>query len=76
VESTLICNELWKEICNGDVKETKHIDTTSLAKWEIKDEKVLALSYLKMKKYMITSKMPLMHGLDGKQSRKRNTNFQ
>ena len=69
MESTLIYNELWKEICNGDVKETKPIDTTSLAKWELKDEKALALCYLKTKKCMFTLKMPLMHGLDGKHLR-------
>jgi len=56
MEITLIYNEIWKEICNSDVKETKPIDTTSLAKWELKDERALALSYLKMKKCMFILK--------------------
>jgi hypothetical protein len=43
MESTLIYNELWKDICNGDVKPNKPIDAGPLAKWELKDEKYLAL---------------------------------
>jgi hypothetical protein len=43
MESTLIYNELWKDICNGDVKPNKPTDAGALAKWELKDENVLAL---------------------------------
>lgn len=42
MESTLIYNELWKDICIGDVKPNKLVDVNSLAKCEIKDEKDLA----------------------------------
>jgi hypothetical protein len=43
MESTLIYNELWKDICNGDVKPNKSTNARPLAKWELKDEKALAL---------------------------------
>jgi uncharacterized protein YbcC (UPF0753/DUF2309 family) len=41
--NTLIYNELWCDICDGDTAPTKPIDATSLAKWNLKDEKALAL---------------------------------
>jgi len=43
MESTFIYNELWYGVCNGDVKPNKPTDAGSLAKWEIKDAKELAL---------------------------------
>jgi hypothetical protein len=39
MESTLIYNELWKDICSGDKKPTKPTKVGPLAKWELKDEK-------------------------------------
>ena len=43
IESTLIYNELWFDICNEDTKPTKSTDATTLAKWEVKNGKALAL---------------------------------
>ena len=43
IESTLIYNELWQGICDGDVKPNKPTDATALAKWEVKNAKALAL---------------------------------
>eukprot|EP00253_Pinus_taeda_P027792 PITA_27792 len=43
IESTLIYNELWQGICDGDVKPNKPTDATALAKWEINNAKALAL---------------------------------
>lgn len=43
IESTLIYNELWKDICDGDIKLNKPTDTSLLEKWEIKNVKALAL---------------------------------
>ena len=43
IESTLIYNELWQGICDGDVKPNKPRDGATLAKWEIKNAKALAL---------------------------------
>lgn len=43
IESTLIYNELWKYVCDGDVKLIKPKDADSLAKWEIKNARALAL---------------------------------
>eukprot|EP00253_Pinus_taeda_P005954 PITA_05954 len=43
IESTLIYNELWQGICDGDVKPNKPTDAAALAKWEIKNAKALAL---------------------------------
>jgi len=56
MESTSINNATWKYICNGDVKPTKPIDATQLAKWELKYEKALALikSYVNEEMYFHT----------------------
>jgi hypothetical protein len=43
IESTLIYNELWHDICNENTKPNKPIDAATLAKWEIKNAKALAL---------------------------------
>eukprot|EP00253_Pinus_taeda_P013735 PITA_13735 len=43
IEITLIYNELWQGICDGDVKPNKPTNADSLAKWEIKNAKALAL---------------------------------
>jgi hypothetical protein len=42
-QNTLIYNELWLYICDGDTTPTKPTDATSLEKWNLKYEKVLAL---------------------------------
>ena len=39
----MIYNELWQDVCDGDVKPNKHTDVDSLAKWDIKNSKALAL---------------------------------
>jgi hypothetical protein len=39
MQNTLIYNELWYDICDGDTAPTKTTDATSLAKWNLKDEK-------------------------------------
>jgi hypothetical protein len=43
IESTLIYNELCCDICNEDTKPIKPTDAATLAKWEIKNAKALAL---------------------------------
>lgn len=43
IERTLIYNELWRDVCNGDVKPNKPTNATLLAKWEIKNVKSIAL---------------------------------
>ena len=43
MQNTLIYNELWRDICDGDTTPTKPTDATSLAKWNLKDEKELSL---------------------------------
>eukprot|EP00253_Pinus_taeda_P022127 PITA_22127 len=43
IESTLIYNELWQGICDGDVKPNNPTNADALAKWEIKNAKALAL---------------------------------
>jgi HD superfamily phosphohydrolase len=43
IESTLIYNELWRDICNEDTKPNKPTDAATLAKWEVKNAKALAL---------------------------------
>ena len=43
MQNTLIYNELWRDICDGDIAPTKPTDATSLAKWHLQDEKALAL---------------------------------
>jgi len=43
MQNTLIYNELWRDICDGDTAPTKPTNATSLAKWNLKDEKALAL---------------------------------
>jgi hypothetical protein len=40
MQNTLIYNELWHDICDGDTPPTKPIDVAPLAKWELKDEKL------------------------------------
>lgn len=32
-------NELWKDVCDGDVKPNKHTNVDSLDIWEIKNAK-------------------------------------
>ena len=53
-ESTLIYNELWQGICDGDVKPNKPTNATALAKCEIKNAKALALieSYVNDEMYV------------------------
>jgi hypothetical protein len=43
MHNTLFYNELWCDICDGDTAPTKPTDATYLAKWNLKDEKALAL---------------------------------
>jgi hypothetical protein len=43
IESTLIYNELWRDICNEDTKPNNPTYATTLAKWEVKNAKALAL---------------------------------
>jgi hypothetical protein len=43
MESTLIYSELRKDICNGNAKPNKPTNAGPIAKWELKDEKTLAL---------------------------------
>ena len=43
IESTLIYNELWRDICNEDTKPNKPIDAATLEKWEVKNAKALSL---------------------------------
>ena len=35
---------MWHEICNGNIKPNKPTDAASLAKWEVKNGKALALT--------------------------------
>lgn len=42
IESTIIYNELWQDICDGDIKPNKPTYVSSLAKWEVKNVKALA----------------------------------
>lgn len=42
IESTLIYNELWQGICDGDIKLNKPTDAAALTKWEVKNAKALA----------------------------------
>lgn len=39
----MIYIELWQDVCDGDVRPNKPTDVDSLAKWEIKNAKALAL---------------------------------
>lgn len=43
IESTLIYNELWQGICDGDVKPNKPTNADALEKWEIRNAKALAI---------------------------------
>jgi CRISPR/Cas system CSM-associated protein Csm2 small subunit len=43
MQNTLIYNELWRDICDGDIAQTKPTNATYLTKWHLKDEKALAL---------------------------------
>lgn len=43
IESTLVYNELWQGICDGDIKSNKPTDAATLAKWEVKNAKALSL---------------------------------
>jgi hypothetical protein len=43
MQNTLIFNDLWKYICNGEKAPIKLINARELAKWELRDEKALAL---------------------------------
>ena len=64
IESTLIYNELWHDICDGYVKPNKPIDAAALAKWEVKNDKALALikSFVNDEMY-VHIEMLKMHGL-------------
>jgi hypothetical protein len=41
IQNTIIYNELWKGICNAQPNKTS--DVAQLKKWDLKDEKILAL---------------------------------
>jgi len=43
IEITLIYNELWQDICDGDIKPNRPADVASLEKWEVKNVKALTL---------------------------------
>ena len=43
MKNTLIYNELWQGICDVDPTSTKPTDVTTLAKWELQNEKAVAL---------------------------------
>ena len=43
IERTLIYNKLWQYVCDGDVKINKPTYADSIAKWEIKNAKLLSL---------------------------------
>jgi hypothetical protein len=43
MHNTLIYNELWCDTCDGDTTPIKPTNATSLAKWNLKDEKTLVL---------------------------------
>ena len=43
MKNTLVYNELWRGICDADPTTTKPTDATALAKWELQNEKELAL---------------------------------
>lgn len=34
MKNTLVFNDLWKDICDGDKAQTKPTDARELAKWE------------------------------------------
>lgn len=70
MQNTLIYNELWKDVCNGDKAPTKPNDARESAKWELKDEKALALLKSSVSDAMFTLKMQLMLGMLGKSLRK------
>jgi len=48
IERTLIYNELWQGICDGDIKPNKPTDAAALAKWEVNNAKALALTKYSM----------------------------
>jgi hypothetical protein len=43
MHNTLIYNELWCDIFDGDISPNKPTDATSLAKWNLNDEKSISL---------------------------------
>jgi len=43
MQSTLVFNDLWKDICNRKKAPIKSTDARKLAKWESRDEKRLTL---------------------------------
>ena len=43
IEISLIYNEIWRDVCDGDVKTNKPTNATLIAKREIKNAKALAL---------------------------------
>ena len=43
MKNTLVYNELWRGICDADPNSTKPTNATALAKWELQNEKALAL---------------------------------
>jgi hypothetical protein len=43
MQNTSIYNELWHDICDGDTAPTNPTNATYLEKWNLKDEKTLAL---------------------------------
>jgi hypothetical protein len=42
MHNTLIYNELWHDIYDGDIASTNPTDATYLPKWNLKDEKSLS----------------------------------
>jgi hypothetical protein len=66
MQNTLIYNELWCDICDGDIAPTKPIDTAPLAKWKLRDENELALLRSSISKHMFVHiENSKMHGLLG-----------
>jgi hypothetical protein len=51
MRNTLIYNELWHDICYGYTTPTKTTNAT-LAKWNLKDEKALALLHSSVTEHM------------------------
>ena len=43
MKNTLIYNEICRGICDADPTSTKPTDATTLAKWELQNERALAL---------------------------------
>jgi len=52
MHNTLIYNELWRDICDGDIAPTNPTNTTSLEKWQLKDEKTFVLLHSSVTEHM------------------------